>query len=196
MFMLKPWVICLVLLCLVGCGRTIQPISEGFHNHIPEKGTRLVVWGNHESAVGAAVTWLQRKKMRLVERARILEVFKEQKIQLTHSSEDEGDILRVGRLLGADCVVFVDTTMRSNERLARNQYGAAAWIEYHLSVTVRGVNVETSEILWSGSAQYPKGINNPESGMVFLTQNALGHAWCPEGKWTDGGCKQKAGQTN
>ena len=75
MFMLKLWIICTVIFFLVGCGRTIYPVSDGFHNQIPEKNTRIVVWGNHESAVGAAVTLLQRKHMRLVERARILEVF-------------------------------------------------------------------------------------------------------------------------
>jgi len=191
-----------VIFFLIGCGRTIYPVSDGFHNQIPEKDTRIVVWGNHESAVGAAVTWLQRKHMRLVERARILEVFKEQKMQLTHSFEDEGDVLRVGRLLGADWVVFVDTTMRSNERMAIVGSIADSWFEYHLSVAVRGVNVETSEILWSGSAQFPKGIKNPEEGIVYLTKTALRHAWCPEGKWTDrskwtdGGCKKEAGQTN
>jgi len=200
MFVLKLGIVCTMMFFLVGCGRTIYPITAGFHNQIPEKDTRIVVWGNHESAVGAAVTWLQRKQMRLIERARILEVFKEQKMQLTHSSEDEGNILRVGRLLGADWIVFVDTTMRSNERTAIAGTIAKSWIEYHLSVAVRGVNVETSEILWSGSAHYPEGAGNPEAGIVYLTNSALEHAWCPEGKWinrstwTDGGCKQEAGQ--
>ena len=201
MFMLKLGIVCTLMLFLIGCGRTVYPVTEGFHSQIPEKDTRIVVWGNHESAVGAAVTWLQRKRMRLIERARILEVFKEQKMQLTHSSEDEGNILRVGRLLGADWVVFVDTTMRSNERFAINKYGGGSWSEYHLSVAVRGVNVETSEILWSGRAHYPQGVNNPEAGIGYLTNHALERAWCSgewtvSSRWTDGGCKKEAGQTN
>ena len=186
-------VVCMAAMLLVGCGRTIHPLTEGFHLQIPEKGTRAVVWGNHEVAVGAAVTWLQRKRLRLVERARLHEVLKEQRVQLTHSPEDEADILRVGRLIGANWVVFIDTKMRSNERTAVTQYRADAWVEYHLSVTVRGVDVESGEILWSGRAHYPKGVNNPEAGIIYLTDNAFDRAWCPEGKWKEHGAWRKGG---
>lgn len=160
----------IVLLFSVGCGRIVSPVTQGFHSQIPEKGARVVVWGDNESAVGAAVVWLQRKHLRLIERARMLEIIKEQKIKLTHSAEDEGNILRIGRLLDADWLVFVNTTVRSNERAAVNQYRANSWIEYHLSVAVRGVNVETSEILWSGRAHYPEGVNNPEAGIAYLAK--------------------------
>lgn len=196
MFVRKLWMVCTAMVFLVGCSHEVHPVSVGFHIQIPEKDTRVVAWGNHESAVGAAVSWLQRKHLRPVERARIHEIFKEQQVQLTNSSEDEGSILQVGEILGADWVVFVDTAVRTNERTAMNKYNAAFRNEYHLSVDVRGVNVETSEILWSGSAQYLKGVNNPELGIIYLTQTALEHAWCPDGKWTEGSCQKEASQTN
>ena len=56
---------------------------------------------------------------------------------------------------------------------------------YNLSVSVRGIEVETSEVLWSGNAFYPEPINNPEAGVVYLTEDALERAWCPPGLWRD-----------
>ena len=48
-----------------------------------------------------------------------------------------------------------------------------------MSVAVRGVDVESGEIRWSGAAHYPGAISNPEQGVVFLAEFALGHAICP-----------------
>ena len=86
-------------------------------------------------------------------------------MQLTHSSEDEGNILRVGRLLGADWVVFVDTTiqvvnpaniggtptqrffdnfgaafggMPASKRQALRAQAQLMQLVYHVSVAVRG----------------------------------------------------------
>jgi len=56
-FMLKLWIICIVMFFLGGCGRTIHPGSEGFHNQIPDKEMRLVVWDNHEAALTASIAF-------------------------------------------------------------------------------------------------------------------------------------------
>lgn len=181
--------ILLLPLLLASCNKIIRPLSEGYHNQLPEQGTRVIVWSNYDSAVGVAVTWLQQKRLRLVERAHLHEVLREQRIQLTNTPIDNESILKIGKLIGANSIVFIDISAQSNQRIAINPQGASSWTEYHLSVTVRGVDIETGEILWSGRAYYPRAGVNPEAGIIHLTQRALEHAWCPEGKWIDQKCQ-------
>lgn len=138
-----------------------------------------------------------------MERSRLDQVFSEQAIRLTHTPDDDAQILRVGKLLGADRIIFAEHTISSNivSSAYISKYGGQSRSEtvYHVSVAVRSVNVETGEVRWSGSAQYPRPINNPESGLSFLTQSAIARALCPieEGwTWTEtsildqGGCRK------
>ena len=55
--MLQRWIVCTVMFVLVGCGRIMHPDSEGLHNQTSDKEMRLVVWGNHESALAASITF-------------------------------------------------------------------------------------------------------------------------------------------
>lgn len=88
MFMLKLGIVCTVMFFLVGCSRTVYPVSGGSHTQIPEKNTHMVVWGDHEAAVGAAVIWLQTAQMRLVERARMLKVLGLHQIEWVGSTDE------------------------------------------------------------------------------------------------------------
>ena len=85
------------LLFFQGC--TAYPITDGFHHSLPDSNARIVVWGNTSAVTGTATTWLQKRGLRVVERARLLQLFDEQRIRLTHTADDEGPILRVGKLL-------------------------------------------------------------------------------------------------
>jgi hypothetical protein len=117
-------------------------------------------------------------------------------------------MLRVGKLVGAERIVFAEVTITPavSSRAYVNQYGGRAQTDtiYHLSVAVRMVNVETGEIRWSGSASYPQPVNNPEVGVVYLTQSAIaravcrvedGYKWQERSIWTQGGCSKKEEQS-
>ena len=104
---------------------------------------------------------------------------------LTHTSDDEAQLLRVGKLIGADLIVFADhTSTKDSENL------------YRLSVRVRAVDVETGEIKWSGTAWFAGRGFDEESGLWQLAQTAVLRAVCPVErgwKWmeysaTGGGC--------
>lgn len=166
----------MVSVLLLSCtpDHTVYAKTDGYHQAALVTTQRTVVWGKQEEAIVTATTWLQNKGFVLVERGRLQQVFNEQRIQLTHSPEDGPKILHVGRILGADAVVFVDDIVR------QDRYGG-----YHLSMAVRGVNTETSEILWSGSALLSDGVTDPESTIRRLTILALERAWCPKGQWTE-----------
>ncbi len=79
----------------------------------PKPTRRYVVWGNHQGATNAVIEEPQRHGTRVVERARLQAIFDEQKISLTHSSEDDMNLVRVGMLAGADRAIFVEASERT-----------------------------------------------------------------------------------
>jgi len=159
----------------------IPPIANGFHHALPNDQARLVVWGDHASAVDTATTWLMKRGYRVVERAKLDEVLREQKIYLTHTDEDHARLLQVGKLLGAKQVIFLDTnfSQHQGDDAFFNAYGGRAGSHalYNIDVSIRGIDIESGEIQWTGTATYPGGIRNPEEGMGHLTRSALSKAW-------------------
>ena len=184
---LLPLTVLLIVLCVPGCARTIMPISNGSLSDFPEPGSTAVVWGQHKSAVGETVTILQKMGLRIVERSRLQQVFDEQKLRLTHSADDDAQILKVGKILGAGSIVFVETETSSSQtsRAFVNQYGGGSRSETvtNASVSARGVDVESGVVMWTGTAHYPQPINNPEAGIIYLTQIAVHRGLCPSEAW-------------
>ena len=166
----------------VGCTPLAwYPVTDGFHKTLPQQNTRAVVWGDHPAAAGTATTWLQKRGLTIVERARLQQVFNEQQIRLTHTTDDEAQVLRVGKLLGAEMVIFADTSfqkeMRSSFYANKNMAEGATHTEYSANVSIRGVNIETSEVVWSGTARYPNPVGGIEDALAKLTCQALATAW-------------------
>ena len=175
----------LTVMFSTGCA-DVYPVSAGSHSKIepvnPDKPPRAVVGGNHPVVIDAATQTMQEMKVQVVERARLKEILNEQKVRLTNTSEDQTDLLRVGRLLGADQIIFADATVNSKEvQRVVDSYGGNTKAEtvYQLSVSVRNVSIETGEVRWSGTATYPKAVTNPDEGLIDLTRHAMSHAVCP-----------------
>ena len=181
------FIIGLVFLTLVGCAKTAYPVSTGSHAAIDpalkDKKYKVVIWSDHPAVGSAIAAMFQQGGHTIVERARILEVFNEQKMRLTNTPDDNADVLKVGRLLGADRIVFAESTVRAEAYSSTyvNRYGGGArsGTIYHLSVSVRAVAVDTGEVRWSGSSYYPGPVTNPDQGLVHLTQAAMARAVCP-----------------
>lgn len=175
---------------------TLGTISSGSHvpwtdeewekikNKQAKKPTRYVVWGNNSGATNGVIVTIQEGGGIVVERTRLQEIFDEQKIRLTHTPEDDANILKVGKLTGADFVVFVEVTDRPEVRSGASfgPYGGGSQSQttvYHLSVAVRAVKVDTGEIRWSGRSALTDPISNPEANLSQLTQAAMSRARCP-----------------
>ena len=173
------------LLVSSGCGvagPSHYPITDGFHHSLPQKDTRIVIWGTSPAVTGTATIWLQKRGLRVVERARLLQLFEEQRIRLTHTADDEGPILRVGKLLGAGMVVFTDASVTQGvaSNFSMGAYGGGGRSEpvATAGVSLRGVDVETGEVLWTGTARYKQpSSSSPEDGLTKLTCQALATAW-------------------
>ena len=171
-----------LLAFLVGCEPVSLLITDGFHHSLPSSRTLMVVWGKDSASESTAITWLQRRGFRVVERARLDQIFEEQAVRLKHTPDSEADILHVGKLAGAEIVVFVETSIRTRESVEFAAYGGMAAGErkmfYDASLSVRRVDVESGEIIWSGSARFTEPIrHNLDDALINLTCHALATAW-------------------
>lgn len=192
---MRAFVGVLLTVAFIGCESQrphVRVITSG--SHVPRaereelpKSTRMVVWANHAGMNG----WLIQEGIRsgaiMVERARLQEVLNEQQIQLRHTADDEADLLRVGRILGASTIIFGEATIRPESQrgtVVTPTFGGASFsgTVYHLGVAVRAVKVETAEVRWSGTAQYDRPVTDPDTGIVALTSWAVGRALCPTEK--------------
>lgn len=149
-----------ICLLLTGCSSVL--VTDGFQGALPQLGARTVVWGNDPQTVSTATTWLQNRGLAIVERSRLQINLNEQAIDLTRTLKDEAAVLRTGKELGVDVIVFVDSVGDLRAPM----------------VTVRGVNVKNDEVLWSGSARYTEYTECPPSqALADLTGHALSRAW-------------------
>lgn len=193
-------VVCAAALFVYGCGPGTgavkvdeinegvwgtYPITDGFRHALPKPADRVVIWGGHPAATGAAINWLQRQGLRIVERAQLRKIFDEQRTQLTHSSDDEAHVLQAGKILGANVVVFLDTPITGGNRTSGGSFaygsvGASSLDSasvYSTSAWVRGVSIESGEVLWSATARYPESFANLDNVLAELTCHALATAW-------------------
>jgi hypothetical protein len=108
----------------------------------------------------------------VLERAQLQRLFDEQHIILRHSSDDTADVLRVGRLAGAGYVVFGEANI-GPPRIGYSTEG------YQVSITVREVSVDTSQVIWSGSASFEERVTSSDQGVVSGTDWAIRAALCP-----------------
>jgi hypothetical protein len=162
--------------------KPLDSIADGFHKTLPSANARIVVWGNHPAVANSAITWFQKHGLTVLERARLKQILDEQTVRLTHSSDDEAQVLRVGQLMGADLVAFFDTssTQGTQANMSFSMFGAAGadfQSLYRLGVAVRGVHVESSEVTWSGSARFPQATASLDEALAQLTCQALNAAW-------------------
>jgi len=128
---------------------------------LPDRGVRqrVVVLGNHPGMVSTVIEDFQIQGQTVVERSQLEALLREQQVRLTYSPDSDADVLRVGKLIGADALVIAEATSTT--------------------VTMRGVAVETGEIQWTSTASFPGAIRTAESGLVVLTKAALARARCP-----------------
>jgi hypothetical protein len=192
--LLPGWVTGLILLtsCAIGSPSGPPIVTEGFHGTLPAPRTRTIVWEDNPGAVTSAMSWLQQRDLAIVERARLDQVLQEQAIRLTHTADDQAALLRVGHLAGANLLVFVEVSRTSGtEGLYLGMYGGMGRVStvYQVRVSVRAVDLETSEVVWAGTANYPTSVSNPEEAISRLTSAALERAWCDKERWVSGTCR-------
>lgn len=91
------------------------PMTSESHTPLtsaPNKNAVFVVSGNHPIAISGVTEWIQRGGHRVVERERLRAIEEEHRIQLSQT-DSISDLLKVGQLIGAERLAFVEVTQRS-----------------------------------------------------------------------------------
>lgn len=157
------------VLLLAACSS--PPVTDGFLVDLPKPGTPTIVWGNDPSAVGVATTWLQKRGLSIIEHSTLAVEVERERTEVAHTLLDEAAVIQAAKKLGVQEVVFVDRG---------GDYRAPL-------IAVRGVNIESSRVHWSGSARYSTfETRPPKDTLANLTCQALATAWNfrpPGAKW-------------
>jgi len=180
-----------ILLLVTGCSG-VYPVTTGSFlapDTPPIARTvkpTVVIVGTHPVAVSAMTRMAQGFGAQVVERARLQDILDEHGVTLTNDAA----ILRVGRLIGATTIVFVETTVQPQNHtgafyLADMGAGLINQTAYHIAVSIRSVQVETGLVRWQGSAWFPEPVNSPDQAVAIATAAAMERVLCEQrqGMW-------------
>jgi hypothetical protein len=182
------------LALLAGCHSVSllnPPQATGTHKFIDiddyltkEQKHAVVVWGNHAAAIETITKLEQQSGKTVLDPAVIEELVNEQRSKFGDLTEEEV-VLRAGRLARADSVIFAKVAATPAD-------GTAG---YQCSVAIRAVNVEIGEVRWSGTAWYPRPVQDLDESVRQLTAMAIARARCPIERgfawYQDKGCMVK-----
>lgn len=193
-----PTTCLIIMLTLVALGCKsggVRTISSSSGSHVPYSDAqwakiedkqieklRVIVWGNHAGATQAAVEILRNGGATIVEPTRVQELFDEEHVPLTHTSDDEFHVFKVGRLAGAEQVVYVNASDKP-ELVSGPSGGTDGGANrsntlHQVSVSVRSIDMETGALRWRGHSTMTQPITDPEVVIPILTKAALKRATC------------------
>jgi len=129
----------------------------------------------------------------VIERARLFDILNEQKLYLT-GAIDDSQSLKVGKLLGAKAIVVGEvgqytTQQRSTDTVyipitnfttGRTTYfprQGQQWNENFVSVALRVIDVESGQLIYSGSGYFDRGITNPPQQIAELIVGGIIVKW-------------------
>ena len=136
-------------MAVMGCGGHIYPRATGSHVRGEVFPTTVVIWTEHPRVAHDLAEKLLQWGSTDVERARLERVLAEQNLRLSLAAGSiaqlNEEIRRAGKLVGATRIIFADAQRERGFLYGPHEVKA-------ISVTVRGVSVETGQVLWSGTA--------------------------------------------
>lgn len=143
-----------------GCSASLQMEADRISAYTMKSlvpGLRVLVLGDNQAAVNPVREALQRMDGTLVASSHHLFVA-EYKFDLMQSQRRQVALPQIGRQSGADLLVLVDADQRIN-----------------FPRVVKGIDAETGEILWNGSAARPLGATDTDydAAITQITRQAL-----------------------
>lgn len=144
--------------------------------------SRVVVWTTSPTVEATLTQFLMSNpKLHVVERARLEALLNEQVTTLRYG--DERAILKVGAMAGADTILFAN--VQSEDFTPTCFYTGPC---FRVQVTLRGVNVETGEVILSGLGFASMVLRDPDRMAASLAYYTFARAVCPTGngyEWHD-----------
>ncbi len=154
----------------------LDPHAVGFEAPVPKAGTRVVVWGNHATAVDQASSWFHQQGLLVLDRTRLQQGFPDKQPRLTGSSKDWAHILEASNRVGADLVAFVEVSnVKGGQKFSLSQVRSSP--SFALTVEIRGVKPRSGEIVTKSKAWQTGPAQEPDLVIEGLTTRALDEAW-------------------
>jgi hypothetical protein len=161
-----------LLVLLASCQSPPTPLNtetDGSYVRLPDDSTKAIVWGSNSDAVKSLKTWLLKRRVSVIDEAKVSQIAAESGI---HHALSSADVLKSAKSAGARQVVFVDADVSSSHSF--DLFGPP---RYNASLDIRALDVDSGEIAWNGKARSTHAFRNLAEGIHQLTCHALATAW-------------------
>ena len=145
---------------------------------------RVLVWGNNPVTLEAAKVWLENVGLIVIVSSQPQPEEAAQESSSIDTQNIESQLLNEAKSTKVNYLVMTETVVMPVMVLARvdrdaevDQSQKDLVTVKKLGVAVRGINVQTQEVDWSGIAQAPEVISQIDKNLEALTWEALGTAW-------------------
>ena len=173
-----------LLLLFSSCSPSLYVVTDGSHKRLPEETTRVAVWGLRPVVTNTVVAWFRDNGFTVMEPSELQQAFDKENIHVSRSFADEHNAIRVAKQLGVELVVFTqsvigETVVNSPGMTSAAPFpGAVPTAFSSASVTIRGIEVASSQLLFSATAKYPQQLAaaGPDT-LAILTCQAMETAW-------------------
>ena len=157
-----------LLILLASCQTSPAPLiteTDGSAARIPDSSTKAVVWGDEPEAIKSLKTWLLKRRLTLIDEAKVRQIATE--VGLNHALSN-ADVLKSAKLAGAKQVIFVDAAVsrsRTHEFFGQSLYEG--------SIYIRALDVDSGEINWNGKARSAQSYTSFPQGIDQLTCHVI-----------------------
>lgn len=177
---------------LASCASPRHTVTEGAHKRLPDQQARLAVWGLRPIVTNTVVAWLRDNGFAVMDPAELQQAFDKERIRVSRSFADEHNAVRVAKQLGVDFVIFTQSAL--GETVVSSPSATAGGTPFPgsvpttfstASVSLRGIEVASGELVFSATARYPQQLTAAGPGtLAILACQALETAWgfTPPGK--------------
>ena len=174
-----------LLLLLPSCSSSLHIVTDGSAKRLPQKNTRIAVWGLRPVVTNTVVAWLRDNGFAVMEPAELQQAFDKENIRVSHSFEDERNAVRLAKQLNVALVIFTQSAMGETVVSSASMTTASAPFPGSVpttfssaSVALRGVEVASGELVFSATAKYPQQLAaaGPDT-LATLACQALETAW-------------------
>jgi hypothetical protein len=162
-----------LLVIFTSCQSPSAPLiteTDGSYVRIPDSSTKAIVWGDNSEAIKSLKSWLLKRRIVLIDEARIRQIATETGL---HNTLSNADVLKAAKMAGAKQVIFVDADVST----AQSGIDIFGQRHHNASIYIRALDVDSAEIDWNGKARSPKPFTNLSEGIDQLTCHALATAW-------------------
>ncbi|OGX09991.1 MAG: hypothetical protein A3K11_15390 [Nitrospirae bacterium RIFCSPLOWO2_12_FULL_63_8] len=161
------------LFLLPSCSSPLHIVTDGSHKRLPEKSARIAVWGLRPVVTNTVVVWLRNNGFTVMEPSELQQAFDKENIRVSRSFADEHHAIRVAKQLGVGLVIFTQSAVETNvvNRASTTTTstpfpGAVRTSFSSASVALRGIEVASSQLIFSATARYPQQLDGAGPGTL------------------------------